>query len=94
MVGGDRCEGAAEKGRVGVFGNRSGRFFGRTFGQGGATGKDRNGQEKQVVGLDEVGTPRCGVTGRVQRAELVQTTMIKGSRCAAERGADSAARPP
>src|SRR5262245_46741870 len=41
-----------------------------------------------------VGTPRCGVPGRVQRPELLQTTTIKGPRCAAERGADSAARCP
>src|SRR5262245_32766651 len=32
--------------------------------------------------------------GRVQRPELLQTTTIKGPRCAAERGADSAARCP
>src|SRR5262245_52716928 len=41
-----------------------------------------------------VGTPRCGVSGRVQRPELLQTTTIKGPRCAAEHGADSAARCP
>src|SRR5690242_287917 len=42
----------------------------------------------------EVGTPRCGVPGRVQRAELLPTPTIEGSRCAAERGADSVARCP
>src|SRR6476661_4192102 len=42
----------------------------------------------------EVGTPRCGVPGRVQRAELLLTAMFNDAGCAAERGADSAARCP
>jgi error-prone DNA polymerase len=42
----------------------------------------------------EVGMPRCGVPARVQRAELLQTAITKGPHCAAERGADSAARRP
>src|SRR5215831_3461938 len=33
--------------------------------------------------VSRAGTPRCGVPGRVQRPELLQTTMIKGARCAA-----------
>ena len=42
-----------------------------------------------------VGTPRCGVPDRVQRSELLQPRYrVKGPRCAAERGADIAARCP
>jgi hypothetical protein len=47
-----------------------------------------------MVSFGMVGTPRCGVRVRVQRTELWSLMGACIFRCAAERGADSAARCP
>jgi hypothetical protein len=49
---------------------------------------------RNLTPAPEVGTPRCGVTARAERAELEFSRDIRIFGCAAERGTDSAARCP